>query len=134
MSKNSFIDAGDLSGRVAALQSFRPTKQAVANAAGVTLTAANLLGGKILRSGAAAVSDTTPTAAQIIAALPFPAVGDCFDFEIRNSNSGTLTLVAGTGVTLEGTTTIATVFNRRYLAEVTSLTAVTIHGMSTAAV
>jgi hypothetical protein len=132
------LDAGDIGGRVrdletAATQAFN----AINNAAGVTLTAAQLLQGYIDRSGAAAVNDTTPTAAQLVAAAVAPAVGDCIELNIRNRNTGTLTLVAGTGVTLEGTTTIATVYSRKYVVRFTNVTkgseAVTLSGFSTGA-
>ena len=110
---------------------------AIANAAGVTYTAAQVLGRYIIRSGAAAVSDTLPTAALLLAAMPNPIVGTGFLLDILNNNTGTLTLVAGAGITLAGNTTIATVFNRRYLVTVTNATvgaeAFTIQGLSTAA-
>lgn len=105
---------------------------AVANAAGQTLTAAAVVNGVILRSGAAAVSDTTPTAALILAAMKNPAVGDTFECTIVNTNSGTLTIVAGSGITLAGTTTIATTKTRRYQGRVTNIddAAVTLLGVS----
>lgn len=107
------------------------------NAAGVTLTAAQLLGGYITRSGAVAVSDTTPTAAQIVAAIPGCEVGTSREIKIVSANSGLLTIAAGSGVTLAGTTTVAATFTRTYLVRVTNATAaseaVTILGVSTAA-
>lgn len=118
----------------------------LANAAGQTLTTAQILGDTLLRSGAAAVSDTTPTAAAIVAAVNaltptgrIPAdTTMAFDWFVRNTNSGTLTIVAGSGVTLEGTTTVAANFARKYLVRLTNVTlgseAVTISGIFTAAV
>jgi hypothetical protein len=111
---------------------------AVANAAGQTLTAAAVVGGTILRSGAAAVSDTLPTAALLVAALPNVAAGTTIELVIRNNNSGTLTLVAGSGITLEGTTTIATANARKYAVRFINVTAgseaVTVSGLMTGAV
>lgn len=109
----------------------------LANAAGQTLTTGQMLGGLLLRSGAAGVSDTTPLASALVAALTNAAVGDIVDLIIRNNNTGTLTIVAGTGVTLEGTTTIPTVNTRRYALEFTNVTAgseaVTLHGVHVSA-
>jgi hypothetical protein len=49
--------------------------------------------------------------------------------QIVNTNAGTLTLTAGAGVTLAGTTTVATASKRDYLVTITSPTTVTIQGM-----
>ena len=108
---------------------------ALNNASGQTLTTAQLLSGTLDRSGAAGVSDTTPTAAAIVAAIPGCEVGSSCYLCIINRNTGTLTLLAGSGVTLAGTTTIATVFSRWYLIRVTNVgtPAVTMRGLMTAA-
>ena len=97
----------------------------------IVLTAAQLLGGFILRSAGATSSDTFPTATAIVAAIPDCAVNDAFEFEIINTKSGTITMVAGSGITLAGTTTIATGTSRRYLGIVTAVDtpAVTIRGL-----
>jgi hypothetical protein len=108
------------------------------NAAGVTYTAAEFLSDAIFRSGAATVSDTTPTAAQIVAAIPGAVVGTGKRITINNQNSGVLTLVAGTGVTLVGTTTVANAFARNYLIRITNATvgseAVRLIGLQTGAI
>ena len=86
----------------------------------------------IARSGGAALSDTTDTAAHIAAALPNGGyVGQTFLTVICNLNSDTLTLVAGSGITLAGTTTIATDTIRFYLGKVTAVgtPAITLTGM-----
>ena len=54
-----------------------------------------------------------------------------YTLTIVNTNAGTLTLTAGTGVTLSGTTTVVTASSRTYLVTVTSPTTVTIQGMYT---
>ena len=111
---------------------------AIVNAAGVTYTAAQVISRFLIRSGAAAVSDTLPTAALLLAAMANPIVGSGFILEIVNNNTGTLTLVAGAGNTLAGNTTIATVSIRRYLVTVTNATlgaeAVTYQGLGTSLV
>jgi len=106
--------------------------------AGLAWTAAQLTGHLIFRSGAAAVSDTTPTSVAIVAAIPGCEVGSTIWFEVVNENTGTLTIVAGRGVSLSGKTTVAAGYTRRYAIRVTSMTpgsepAVTLYGISTAA-
>lgn len=107
----------------------------LANAAGQTLNSTNIPGGLagtvILRSGAAAVTDTTDTAANIIASIPGAYVGMTGLLVIANTNSGTLTIAAGAGVTLAGTTTVLTAGVRFYQIKITSLTTVTLTGMFT---
>lgn len=106
---------------------------AISNAAGVTLTTAQIFAASIVRSGGGAVSDTTPTAAAIVAAIPGCEVGSSFDFWIANDNTGTLTIVAGSGVTLSRTTTVSSGFTRHYRVYVTNATAaseaVTVEGV-----
>lgn len=97
----------------------------LANAAGQTWNAANVPGGiagnVLLRSGAAGVSDTTDTALNIVSAIPGSYVGMTSLFIVANTNSGTLTVVAGTNVTLAGTTTIVATGARFYQVKVTNL-------------
>lgn len=105
--------------------------KSVSNAAGVTLTAAQMVNTVITRAGAAAVSDTTATAALIVAAIRNCQVGASFDMTIINTNSDTLTIVAGSGVTLAGVTTVAADKARRYRGVVTAVgtPAVTLQGV-----
>lgn len=102
----------------------------------VTYTAAQLLGGLILRDpNGAGRSDVTPTAALIVAAIPGCAVGTAFEFEIRNTADAaeTITVTAGTTVTLSGTMTIAQNNTKRFLAVITAVgtPAVTIYSRGT---
>lgn len=83
---------------------------AIATAGNVTLTGAQVRSGIITRDcNGGARSDNTPTAALIVAAVAGAAVGQTFDLIIHNISAAanTLTLVAGTGVTIKGTATIA---------------------------
>lgn len=111
---------------------------AEATAAGVTYTVAQFLGGVINRSGPAGVfSDTTPTAALIVAAIPGCEVGSGCEIYIRNTTANLLTMLAGAGVTLTGTTTVAATQTRLYKVRVTNIgagtEAVTVQGVFTAA-
>jgi hypothetical protein len=69
------------------------------NAGGNTITAAQLLWGQIRRTGGGAQTDTTPTAAQIVAAITNCRVGTEFEVTIYNNSGGVHTLGLGTGVT-----------------------------------
>lgn len=84
-----------------------------------TLSPAQFAAGVLDISGTSggAVALTTPTAAQIMSALPasIPKLGFNFMLYVMNDNIGqTLTLTAGTGVTVLGTATIATNTDRIY--------------------
>lgn len=106
----------------------------ISTAGVATYTAAQLLGGLILRDPAgAARSDVTPTAALIIAAITQAGVGNSFEFTIRNTADGaeTITVTAGAGVTLSGTMTIAQNNSKRFLCVVTAATTVTIYSLGT---
>lgn len=111
----------------------------LSNAAGQTLSTAQMLNAVLLRSGAAGVTDTTPTAAALVAALPGVVAGQSYIWTIRNANSGTLTLAAGSGVTLASgnTNTTSTVNAHYWLVQFTNVTpsseAVTIYSLGSSA-
>lgn len=75
-----------------------------------TVTAAGIYGKITARGGAqsgAAFSDTTDTAANIIAQLPASAiVGTAFKYTYQNNTNANATLGGGTGVTVSGITVI----------------------------
>ena len=80
-----------------------------------TLTAAAMIGGQINRSGpTAAFTDTTDTAAAIVAALPEFVSGATFFMRIKNSTAYLQTISAGTGVTLPTTNIVFTCHRRSY--------------------
>lgn len=106
----------------------------IATAGAATYTAAQLLGGLILRDPAGgARSDVSPTAALIIAAIAQGAAGNQFRFTIRNTADAaeTITLTAGTDATLSGTMTIAQNNSKEFLCVVTAATTVTIYSLGT---
>lgn len=97
-----------------------------------TLTAAGLVGGQISRTGPVAnYSDTTATAAAIVAALPGFVVNQTFLIRIKNGTAFTQTILAGTGVTLPATILVPPFSNGNYFATVTSATTVTLTHMNT---
>lgn len=104
----------------------------------VTYTAAQLQGQLIRRDpNGAGRSDVSPTAAQIVAAISGAYVGASYEFRIRNTADAaeTITLTAGTGVTLDGTMTIAQNNTRSFLVVVDAIApgseAVTIYALPT---
>jgi len=81
-------------------------------AGNVTLTSANIFNTIIRRTtGGVARSDTLPTATLLNKYLNTSnrpiAVGDGFEFKIKNLDAGDITLLAGTGVTLVDVTVVA---------------------------
>ena len=95
------------------------------SAGDVTLTAAEILGGLITRDPAgAARTDTLPTAALLVAAIPGATVGTSFEFTIRNTADAaeTITVASGSGGTDSGTMTIAQNNSKRFLVRITDVT------------
>jgi len=105
-----------------------------ATAGAVTFTAAEIVGGMILRDpNGASRADLSPLAADIISAIPFARIGDSFEFTIRNTANAaeTITFTTNTGITLSGTMTIAQNNSKTFKVVVTSLTTVTIYSLGT---
>lgn len=103
-------------------------------AAALTYTAAQLLGGMILRDpNGAARSDVLPTFALLKKALPGLNTGTGFRFTIRNTADAaeTITVVAGTGGTVSGTATIAQSNSKEFLLVFTSTSTYTCYSLGT---
>jgi hypothetical protein len=117
----------------------RTTVTTLSTAGALTLTAAQVLGGLILRDpNGGARTDTLPTAALLLAAIQnegqFEA-GTSFEFTIRNTADAaeTITVAAGTGGTTSGTMTIAQNNSKRFVVVFTntSTAAYTIYSLGT---
>lgn len=94
-----------------------------------TITAAGIVGGITARGGTqvATFSDTTDTAANIIAALPSGApIGTSFFWNYQNTTNYPATIGAGANVTLTGSGVVPAKSTARFLVTVTSATAVSI--------
>ncbi len=97
-----------------------------------TITAAGIAGGVTTRGGAqsaTAFSDTTDTAANIIAALPNANVGQSFEWVYRNNTDGAATITGDTGVTVSGITVVPKNTWARFLVTYTAAATVTIVGV-----
>lgn len=112
-----------------------------------TVTAAAMIGGLVLHDPGGAVNDPTDTSDNIIAAIQGAAVGQAFYFDLINTAdaSETITLTAGTGVTLATYSpstahfTVAQNNGKRFCVQITALadagsntaSAVTIYSLGT---
>ncbi|MGE0677770.1 hypothetical protein [Pseudolabrys sp.] len=86
-----------------------------------TLTAAEMVNTVIQQSGTnGALSVATATAAALVAALKNAQANSVFDMAILNTNDNTVTLTAGDGVTLSGTTAVPTNKSQIYRGIVTN--------------
>lgn len=97
----------------------------VVTSAATTLTVAAasfVTNGIYSLSGGTTCTITSPTAAQIVAALDNPQVGTSFVVSIVNANSGTATMAGGTGVTVVGLATAATNTSATFRGVVTNVT------------
>lgn len=112
----------------------KSTVATVATVADVTFTAAQMLGGLILRDpNGGARADLLDAAANIIAAIKQAGVANSFEFTVRNTADAAeaITITTNTGLTLSGTMTIAQNNSKRFLAVVTSGTEVTVYSLGT---
>lgn len=106
------------------------TNTAISTVGAGTLTAAGIIGGLITRSGSTApFTDTTDTAANIIAAVPAYPAGQTWELLIVNSTAFQQTISGGTGVTITGNTIVGGLTTGRFLVTISSATAVAILGL-----
>jgi hypothetical protein len=123
------------------------TAQSIANLAGTgsqsvitalntvgagTITAAGIVGRVTTRGGSqsnAAFTDTTVTAAAIIAALSNPTIGESFRWTYQNTTNATATLQGGVGVTVSGVTKVPAGTSADFLVTYTAANTVTIVGV-----
>lgn len=102
------------------------TPATITTAHPATLSTAQILGGLILRDpSGASRTDTTETAANLVAAAPGVAVGSSMFLLIRNTADAaeTITIQGGTGVTISGTATIAQNNSKLFLVRFDNVTA-----------
>lgn len=91
---NGTVTAGPIMGNPGS------TIQTSASATGISLSNAQMLHQLFIRTGAgSAQTDTTRTAAQLVAAIPGAAVGYSFELVYKNDTANDVTLGLGTGVT-----------------------------------
>jgi len=110
----------------------------ITTAGAATLSAAQMVGGMITRDpNGDNRTDTTDTAANIVAAIADAIVGTSFEFTIKNTADAaeTITVAGGTNVTTSGTMTIAQNYTKRFMVVLTNVTgaseAATIYSLGT---
>lgn len=103
-----------------------------------TITAAQILGGLYIGVPTGAANYTTDTAANIVKAIEGAKVGTSINFVLRNKSAGanTITLVAGTGVTINSgdTATVAQSNQKQFRLVVTAIgdtPTITVYSMGT---
>lgn len=129
-SNGTEVTVADGNGRVLPFQAV--TTKTTASA--VTYTAAEVLGGVILRDpNGAGRADLFPTAASLLAAMPGVQVGASFRVLVRNTADAaeTITMTTNTGLTLSGTMTIAQNNSKEFLVVITSTSTATIYSLGT---
>lgn len=96
-----------------------------------TLSAAAMAGRTITRSGStAAYTDTTETAANIIAAIPNAQIGSSWMLTIKNTVAFLETLTGGTGVTISGISTVPPLSAVTFLMTYTAANTITMVGIA----
>jgi hypothetical protein len=99
----------------------------------VVYTVAQILSGMIDRdTGGGARTDTTPAATALIAGRgKFARVGDNFFFVLKSAGGHTITLAHGSGVTIVGTATVATLNSKLFRYVQTGASTVSIYSIGT---
>jgi hypothetical protein len=106
-----------------------PARTVNSGAGAQTISLAQILGGVAVFTGAAgAVTYTTDTAANILAAMPAMDIGDTYMFVLSNTAAQTATIAGGTGVTASGNLTVNATA-KMFLLEKTSATTMNLYGL-----
>lgn len=92
----------------------------VTGAATATLKAGEVANGLLDFDGTGGITLTTPTAALLLAAFPGQLLGGSVIFLLKNTGTGTITVAAGSGCTIVGTATVATLNAKLWLIHWTS--------------
>lgn len=95
------------------------------------ITVAAILGGIYTRSGTnTSRTDTTATAADLIAAMPDMGIGDTYMFMVCNlTGTNPITIAGGTDVTASGNLSVVALATKWFLLEKTSATTMTMVGL-----
>ena len=95
-----------------------------------TISLDQILGGVARFTGAAgAVTYTTDTAANILAAMPDMDIGDTYVFSVSNTAAQTATIAGGTGVTAVSGNLTVNATSKFFVLEKTSSTTMNLYGL-----
>jgi hypothetical protein len=115
---------GQVSGKVGNSLAQNISTTSISTAGAGTWTAEAIASGLIVRTGPSeGYTDTTATAAQLVAAFPGAKVGDTFEFTVVNGVAQACTVTGGSGVTGAGTVNISASKIKRYLGIFTNVSA-----------
>lgn len=118
--KERLVDLGN-SSQAAVVST--PAAQALGTGATVTLTTAQMLSGLMTVNPSADAAHTTPTAAEIIAAIPGAVAGQSFKMTfVVTSSTYQITLTAGTGITIVGGAVVLENTSGTFLVRITNVT------------
>ena len=98
-----------------------------------TIPAAIITGGNnvfCVQSNATPGTQTTRTAAQLYADDPTSYPGQSYRLRMINTGAGTITIAGGTGVTVNGTATVATNVFRDYIVAITGTPAAPVYTLT----
>jgi hypothetical protein len=87
----------------------------------VTLLYSDVLGGFIILTNGSAIAATLPSAALLVPQIEGAQVGSSIHFLVKAGGAGTVTVAAGTGGTINGTATVATLNIKEFLLVVTGV-------------
>lgn len=97
-----------------------------------TILAASIVGGVVVRGGAQSstpFTDTTDTAALIIAALTLPVANTSWEFIYQNTTNAAATLVGGSGVTMSGVLVVPAGSSTRLIVTLATATTITMQSL-----
>lgn len=90
-------------------------------ATATTLLFSDILGGFITSNNASAQTLTLPSAALLVPQIEGAQIGSAIRFFVKALGAGTITVAAGTGGTVTGTATVATLNIKEFLLVVTAV-------------
>jgi len=106
-----------------------PRKTNQATDSNQVISTSAILGGLYVRSGTNTNrTDTTDTAAAILATMTGMNVGSVYMFMVANQTANTIVIAGGTGVTASGNLSVLTLTTKWFLLTKTSDTAMTLEG------
>lgn len=107
-----------------------PQVTAVSADSNQTISAAAILGGVYTHAGhTASRTDTTDTAANLLAAMPDMDIGDSYVFKVASLAAFPIVVAGGAGVTASGNLTVAANGAKDFILTKTSATTMTLLGL-----
>ena len=125
-----FRSPGEAGATGATGATFQNATEVALTDAAATLTASQIISSRLFKiTPTASRALTTATAAEILTAMTGESVGSTFEIVIVNlgSSPNTVTLTAGTGVSIVGAASVTATTSATFMGRVDSTTAITIY-------